>query len=123
MHLQVLQLQTTSASPQSPPVDHQSGIEAMVLAILQQTNVSQQSELVDMAGIALQLSQDETVQRGLLLNAYASFLADALASSAMVQLRTIRSSTLSIIPASHLCAEGIQEAILPQYLQTASCSC
>ena len=32
-----MQLQTTSASPQSPPVDHQSGIEAMVLAILQQT--------------------------------------------------------------------------------------
>ena len=119
--MQVLQLQTTSASPQSPPVDHQSGIEAMVLAILQQTNVSQQSELGDTAGLALQLPQDDSVQQGLLLNAYSGFLADALASNAMVQLRLSSSSTPSLIPVSQLCAKWIWQPALPTSLTTASC--
>lgn len=102
IHVQVMQLQTTSASPQSPPVDYGSGTEAMVLAILQQADYSLLSELVDMAGLALHLSQDELVQHGLLLNAYSSFLADALASNAMLETSLQRrTSAASLIPASH----------------------
>ena len=106
IHVQVMQLQTTSASPQSPPVDYGSGTEAMVLAILQQADYSLLSELVDMAGLALHLSQDQSVQDGLLLNAYSSFLADALASNVMLETSLQRStSAASLIPASHPCAK------------------
>ena len=100
MCVQVLQLQSTSSSQQSPPVDHRSGIEAMVLAILQQANSSQQSELGDMAGLALQPSQDNTIQRGLLLKAYSNLLADALAANAVVPASLGNVSAPSIIPAS-----------------------
>lgn len=100
LSVQVLQLQSTSASQQSPPVDHKSGIEAMVLAILQQANSSQHSELGDMAGLALQPSQDITIQRGLLLKAYSDLLADALAANAVVPASLGNVSAPSIIPAS-----------------------
>jgi hypothetical protein len=96
----VVQLLSTSASAQSPTVDYESGMEAMVLAILQQTNYSQQSELADLAGLALQLSQDGMVEQGMLLNAYSGFLADALASNAMVQGSLGDTSTPSLLPAS-----------------------
>lgn len=81
-------------------MDYESGMEAMVLAILQQTNYSQQSELADLAGLALQLSQDGMVEQGMLLNAYSGFLADALASNAMVQGSLGDTSTPSLLPAS-----------------------
>jgi len=100
VHAQVVQLLSTSASAQSPTVDYESGMEAMVLAILQQTNYSQQSELADLAGLALQLSQDGMVEQGMLLNAYSGFLADALASNAMVQGSLGDTSTPSLLPAS-----------------------
>ncbi len=100
VHAQVVQLHSTSASAQSPTVDYESGMEAMVLAILQQTNYSQQSELADLAGLALQLSQDGMVEQGMLLNAYSGFLADALASNAMVQGSLGDTSTPSLLPAS-----------------------
>ena len=109
MHVQVLRLQSTSASPSSPPVDHASGIEAMVLAILQQASYSQQSQLGTMAKVALQLVQDDTAQEGLLLDALAKFLADAHTSNAMVQARLGGSTSApSLIPASHTTAVSMQ---------------
>ena len=99
MHVQVLHLQSTSASPSSAPVDHASGIEAMVLAILQQANFSQQVQLGTMAKVALQLVQDDT--EGLLLDALAKLLTDAQTSNAMVQARLGSKTAPSLIPASH----------------------
>ncbi len=108
VHLQVVQLHSTSASAQSPTVDYESGMEAMVLAILQQTNYSQQSELADVAGLALQLSQDGMVEQGVLLNAYSGFLADALASYVKVQGSLGDTSTPSLLPVSGLLAMHMQ---------------
>ncbi len=106
--VQVVQLHSTSASAQSPTVDYGSGMEAMVLAILQQTNYSQQSELADLAGLALQLSQDGIVGQGVLLNAYSGFLTDALASNVKVQGSLGVTTTPSLIPASGLLAMHMQ---------------
>ena len=112
LHMQVLRLQSTSASPSSPPVDHASGIEAMVLAILQQANFSQQLQLSTMAKLALQLVQDDTVQEGLLLDALAKLLTDAHTSNAMVQARLGGTkSAPSLIPASHSVAVCMQNGI------------
>ena len=83
-------------------------MEAMVLAILQQTNYSQQSELADVAGLALQLSQDGMVEQGVLLNAYSGFLADALASYVKVQGSLGDTSTPSLLPVSGLLAMHMQ---------------
>ena len=44
--MQILQLQSAASVKQSREVDYESGIEAMVLAILKQTNYSQQIELL-----------------------------------------------------------------------------
>ena len=46
--LHVLQLQSASTSPQSQAVDYESGIEATILAILQQTIYSQNIELAEL---------------------------------------------------------------------------
>lgn len=109
MLVQVLRLQSTSASPNSPPVDHASGIEAMVLAILQQANYSQQLQLEAVAGIVLQTTQDGGVQEGLLLDALAKLLADAQISNAMVQAKLGGSkSAPSLIPASYAVAACLQ---------------
>ena len=106
MHVQVLRLHSTSASPDSPPVDHASGIEAMILAILQQANYSQQAQLDTVAKLVLQL--DETAQEGLLLDALPKFFADARTSNALVQARLGSTSAPSLIPASPVPAVCMQ---------------
>lgn len=132
MHVQVLRLQSTSASPNSPPVDHASGIEAMVLAILQQANYSQQLQLGAIAGMVFQIAEDGGVQQGLLLDALAKLLADAQTSNAMVQARLggIKSAP-SLIPASHSLAACMQRCmcednallLLGQSIHRADVSC
>ena len=109
MHVQVLRLQSTSASPNTPPVDHTSGIEAMVLAIPQQANYSQQLQLEAVAGVVFQIAQGGGVQEGLLLDALAKLLAGAQTSNAMVQAKLggIKSAP-SLIPASYSVAACMQ---------------
>ncbi len=121
VRVQAVQLQSTSASAQSPAVDYESGMEAMVLAILQQTNYSQQSELADLAGLALQLSQNLMVEQGVLLNAYSGFLTDALASNVMVQGSLGGASTPSLLPASGLLAMHMQLLTLLTSVKTFIC--
>ncbi len=79
---QVLQLQSASTSPESQPVDYESGIEAMILAILQQTTYSQQVQLSDLNSLALLATQANVVTAGQLLSAYSVYLSQALAASA-----------------------------------------
>ena len=80
--LQVLQLQSASTSPQSQAVDYESGIEAMILAILQQTTYSQQLQLADLNSLSLVTTQAAVVTAGQLLSAYSAYLTQALATSA-----------------------------------------
>ena len=109
IHMQVLRLQSTSASPNSPPIDHAFGIEAMVLAILQQANYSQQLQLEAVSRIVFQIAQDGGVPEGLLLDALAKLLADAQTSNAMVQAKLGGSkSAPSLIPASYSVAACLQ---------------
>ena len=116
----MVQLHSTSASAQSPTVDYESGMEAMVLAILQQTNYSQQSELADVAGLALQLSQDGMVGQGVLLNAYSGFLTDALAANVKVQGSLGGTSMPSLLPASGLLAVHTRFLTLLTHVKTVS---
>ena len=78
----MLQLQSASTSPQSQPVDYESGIEAMILAILQQTTYSQQVQLADLNSLFLVATQANAVTAGQLLSAYSVYLSQALAASA-----------------------------------------
>ena len=118
VHLQVVQLHSTSVSAQSPTVDNKSGMEAMVLAILQQTNYSQQSELADVSGLALQLSQEGMVELGMLLNAYSGLVTDALAANVKVQGSLGDASTPSLLPASGLLAMHMQALTLLTSVKT-----
>ncbi len=113
--VQVLQLQSATTSPQSSPIDYESGIEAMVLAILQQTNFSQQIELAELADLSLQITQDDLVADALLLTAYNAYLADALAANAnltdIIETSLLNLTTTSILPVSHpswLCTSWLQ---------------
>ena len=108
MYVQVLRLQSSSATPDSPPVDHASGIEAMILAILQQANYSQHVQLGTLAKVVLQLVQDDSVQEGLLLDALAKLLADAQTSKAVVQARLGSGAQPSLIPVSRSTAVCMQ---------------
>lgn len=108
MSVQVLRLQSSSASPDSPPVDHASGIEAMILAILQQANYSQHAQLDTLAQVVLQLVQDDSVEEGLLLDALAKLLADAQTSNAVVQARLGSGAAPSLVPVSHSTAVCMQ---------------
>ena len=76
----------------------------MVLAILQQTNYSQQIELAELADVALQISQDDLVADGALLTAYADYLTAALAANAnltsSIKTRLLNISSTSILPVS-----------------------
>ena len=105
-NVQVLQLQSTSATPQSQPVDYESGIEAMILAILQQSNYSQQIELASLAAVALQTTQDDLVADKLLLTAYARYLAAALAANtnhtSLIETRLLNISSTSVLPVSDI---------------------
>ena len=86
-------------------MDYESGIEAMILAILQQTTYSQQIELAELTHVALQTTQDDIVANGLLLTAYANYLAAALAENAdvasIIQTSLLNITTTSILPVSH----------------------
>ena len=101
---QVLQLQSALTSPQSQPVDYEAGVEAMILAILQQTTYSQQIELAELTDVVLQTSQDDIVTNGLLLTAYANYLAAALAENAdvtsIIETSLLNITTTSILPVS-----------------------
>ena len=105
--MQVLQLQSASSANESQAVDYESGIEAMVLAILQQTLYSQQQQL-SLAALSLLTSQTNAVADANVLNAYPAFLSDALQASANLSA-TIQSSLLnassssSLIPVSPTC--------------------
>ena len=122
MHMQVLRLQSTSASPNSPPVDHASGIEAMVLAILQQANYSQQMQLEAIAGTVFQTAQDGGGQEGVLLDALAKLLVNAQSPNAMVQARLggIKSAP-SLIPVSHFVCCMHAEMASPAFVKTVPC--
>ena len=103
--MQVLQLQSATTSPRSEPVDYEAGIEAMVLAILQQTNTSQQTGLAELAPLALLTSQNDAVQDSLQLSAYSAYLNDAMAANAnltaTVETSLLNvSSTSSVLPVS-----------------------
>ena len=85
-------------------MDYASGIEAMILAILQQTTYSQQIELAELTDVVLQTTQDDIVANGLLLTAYADYLAAALAENAdvtsIIQTSLLNITTTSILPVS-----------------------
>ena len=101
--LQVLQLQSASTTPQSQPVDYESGIEAMILAILQQTTYSQQVQLADLNSLSLVTTQAAVVTAGQLLSAYSVYLSQALATSA----------NLSAAVGSNLLNETASSSLLP----------
>ena len=96
--VQVLQLRSATSSQRSPAVDYQAGIEAMVLAILQQTNYSQHVGLATLASLTVQTSQDRAAQDGLQLAAYSAFLNNALDANANLTA-TVQTSLLNITSA------------------------
>ena len=85
-------------------MDYESGIEAMILAILQQTTYSQQVELAELTDVVLQTTQDDVVANALLLTAYANYLAAALAQNAdvtsIIQTSLLNTTITSILPVS-----------------------
>lgn len=104
--IQVLQLQSATTASSSQPVDYQAGIEAMVLAILQQTNYSQQTGLAELGPLSVLTSQDQAVQDALLLTAYSTYLSSALDANANLTA-TVETSLLnmtfssSVLPVSY----------------------
>ena len=115
-HVQVLQLQSASTSPKSQSIDYESGIEAMVLAILLQTNYSQETELAELSDLTLQMTQDDLVAYGFLLTAYNAYLADALAANSNLtdNIRTslLNISTSSVLPVVLLCKSAMCKTAL-----------
>ena len=85
-------------------MDYESGIEAMILAILQQTTYSQTIELAELTDVVLQTTQDDIVANGLLLTAYANYLTAALAETAdvtsIIETSLINMTSTSILPVS-----------------------
>ena len=63
-------------------MDYESGIEAMILAILQQTTYSQQVQLADLNSLSWVTTQAAVVTAGQLLSTYSVYLTQALAASA-----------------------------------------
>ena len=104
--LQVLQLQSASTTPQSQPVDYESGIEAMILAILQQTTYSQQVQLADLNSLSLVTTQAAVVTAGQLLSAYSVYLSQALSTSANLSA-AIGSNLLNDTASSSLLPVGL----------------
>ena len=103
----MLQLQSATTQPQSEPVDYQAGIEAMVLAILQQTNVTiiaQQAQMVAMQ-IEYLGAQDSSASYAQLTSLYSAYLAEALAMnsnlSSIIQSNILHlNSSSSLLPVS-----------------------
>ena len=93
--------------PQSQPVDYTSGIEAMILAILQQTEASLTAQQAQMLALQLDFlnAHDSSAAYAQLTELYAAYLADALAADANLAL-TIHSQILhentssSLLPVS-----------------------
>ena len=100
MDVQGLQLQSATATGGNQSIDYPSGIEAMVLAILQQTVYSQQQQL-GLASISMLGYQDQDVASGDVLNSYPLYLADALAANANLS-SAIQSSLLNASSSSSL---------------------
>lgn len=115
-HVQVMQLQTASTSPKSQSIDYESGIEAMVLAILLQTNYSQETELAELSDLTLQMTQDDLVAYGFLLAAYNAYLADALAANSNltdnIKTSLLNISTSSVLPVVLLCKSAMCKTAL-----------
>ena len=93
--MQVLQLQSAASVEQSQEVDYESGIEAMVLAILQQTNYSQQVELAAVSNLSMVAEQAYWVRDGVLIAAYDDYLNAALAANSNLTL-DVESGLLNI---------------------------
>ena len=88
-------MQSAASSQQSQAVDYQAGIEAMVLAVLQQTNYSQHVMLATLASLSVLTSQDRAVQDALHLAAYSAYLDNALDANANLTL-TLETSLLNM---------------------------
>lgn len=128
--MQVLQLQSATTQPQSQPVDYQAGIEAMVLAILQQTNVTiiaQQAEMVAMQ-IEYLGAQDSSASYARLTELYSAYLAEALAMnsnlSSIIQSDILHlNSSSSLLPVSRsTCMHHSQKRSDQPSAVTPSCS-
>lgn len=106
----MLQLQSATTQPQTEPVDYKAGIEAMVLAILLQTNASQVAQQAQMLALQVELlnAQDSSASDAQLTQLYSLFLSEALGASAnlstVVQSRILHlTSASSLLPVgSHL---------------------
>ena len=101
----MLQLQSATTQPQSQPVDYKAGIEAMVLAILQQTNASLLAQQAKMVAMQLEYlnAHDSSASRSQLTQLYSVYLSEALAAnsnlSAVVQSSLLHlTSTSSLLP-------------------------
>ena len=89
----------------------------MILAILQQTYYSQQAELADLSGLALQMTQDNAVADTLLLRAYSNCLAAALAANtnltSLIESTLFKTSSQAILPVSHAMLSAMPCSNLP----------
>ena len=100
-------MQTATTQPQSQPVDYGAGIEAIVLAILQQTNISliaQQAQMVAMQVEYLN-AQDGSASYAQLTQLYSVYLAEALAINAnlssLIESKLLHlNSSSSLLPVS-----------------------
>ncbi len=86
-------------------MDYESGIEAMILAILQQTTYSQQVQLAELNSLSLVTTQATVVTAGQLLSAYSVYLTQALATSANLSA-AIESDLLNDTASSSLLPVG-----------------
>ena len=101
----MLQLQSTTTQPQSQPVDYRSGVEAMVLAILQQTQLSLNRQQAEMLALQMDFlnAQDSSALFAQWTALYAAYLADALADN----------SNLTLTIQSHMLHLSSSESLLP----------
>ena len=93
--MQVLQLQSATSVKQSQEVDYESGMEAMVLAILKQTNNPKQVDLATMSNLSMTADQAFWVREGVLIAAYNDYLTEALAANSNLTL-SVDSGLLNI---------------------------
>ena len=86
-----------TTQPQSQPVDYRSGVEAMVLAILQQTQLSLNRQQAQMLALQIDFlnAQDSSALFAQWTALYAGYLADALADNSNLML-TIQSQLLDL---------------------------
>lgn len=88
----------------------------MVLAILLQTNYSQETELAELSDLTLQMTQDDLVAYGFLLTAYDEYLAVALAANSNltdnIKTSLLNISTSSVLPVVLLCKSAMCKTAL-----------